>query len=336
MVKATWIFATRFPFSAGAGATLVPAVQIDALTQSSDVIVVGTLSAGDTLQASPPRGTVRVRSVIKGSPALLATPIEVSWTVPAELVRQRATGLWFLTADQQRGGYRATGQTALPAVIAVPGTGVDRPSTVERRLAAILAGTVAADDRSLCNAAGVPDAAVACAAPRRQDALAALRRLPAAVASEQLLLLAQHPSTEVGLLAVAGLVDLGSTDQVYRVFDRLLHPDEREAVAARVLAAALARVTGGGISAQDFRRMYGSPDPYIRHSALDGLRSAASTDDLPFLVRLLDDKDVHTRFMAANTILRISGGQEVSDSTYRQQEDTLRQKLKAWAAAQRS
>lgn len=331
-----WFLAASVVFSAGAGATLLPAVQIDALIRPADVIVVGTLSAGDTLQASPQRGTVRVMSVIKGSPSLLATPIEVSWTVPAELVRQRATGLWFLTTDKDRGSYRATGQTALPAVIVVPGTGVDHSPTVERRLAAILAGTVAADDQSLCDAAGAPGAAVACAAPRRQDALAELRRLPAAVASEQLLLLANHPSPEVCLLAVAGLVDLGSTDQVYRVFDRLLHPDEREAVAARVLAAALARMSGGVISAQDFRRMYGSSDPYIRQSALDGLRSAASTDDLPFLVRLLDDKDVHTRFMAANTILRISGGHPVSDAIYRQQEDSLRKKLKAWAAAQRS
>ena len=335
MVKNTWAFLMSLVLSAGAGATLIPAVQIDTLINTADVIVVGSLSASDRVQTASPRGRLQVASVIKGEASLLATPIEVSWTVPAELVRQRATGLWFLTVDPQRGSYRATGQTALPAVIVVPGTGVDRPSTVERRLAAILAGTVAADDRSLCDAAGIPDAAVACAAPRRQDALAALRRLPAAVASEQLLLLAQHPSTEVSLLAVAGLVDLGSTEQVYRVFDRVLHPDEREAVAARVLAAALARNSSAPTLAPTFRKMYESSDRYIRMSALDGLKSAASRDDLAFMVSLLDDNDVNTRFMAANTILRISGGQEVSDSSYRQQEDSLRKKLKAWAAARR-
>jgi hypothetical protein len=334
-VKNKCVAVALFVFSACAGATLVPAVQIDTLIYSSDVIVVGTLSAGDRFQTTSPRGTLRVVSVVKGPASLLTTPIEVRWTVPAELVRERAQGLWFLTVDQERGGYRATGQTALPAVIVVPGTGVDRPSTVERRLAAILAGTVAADDRSLCDAAGVPDVAVACAAPRRQDAWAELRRLPAAVASEQLLLLAKHPSTEVSLLAVAGLVDLGSTEQVYRVFDRLLHPDEREAVAARVLAAALARNSSAPTLAPTFRKMYESSDRYIRMSALDGLKSAASRDDLALIVSLLDDKDVNTRFMAANTILRISGGHEVSDSRYRQQEDALRKKLKAWAAAQR-
>ncbi|MBQ0942944.1 HEAT repeat domain-containing protein [Ideonella sp. 4Y16] len=330
-MRSNWIFTILLLLCASASATLVPSVDTQDLIRQADVIVMGTLSEQDRSDTPPARGKVHVTAVMRGSNALLGNQLEVAWSVPSELVRSRANGLWFLTADRERGNYRSAGQTSLPAIVVVASSRLEPSTAVESQVAKILADTIASDDRSICDAANAPSTSKNCAPARRKEALDALLRLPRSEVSEQLLILANHPVPEVSLLATAGLVDLGMSGHVHRVFDLLLHPSESEMIAARQLALAMARSANGIIPAEQFVIMYTSADKYIRRSALDGLRSAATEKELPFLMKLLEDREFSVRFMAANTMLRISGQDRLDEANFRQQENSLKVKLKTWA-----
>jgi HEAT repeats len=324
-------------------AVLVPMVDVPAMAQASDLIVVGRATQTENNVAP---FLVTVDRVLKGNGLprrLVVEPALSSQDYPA--VQERQYGIFFL--QWQPGGSYAVTDPFHPALVASPqrAPSQQKSNDVLGGLAGELIGVLTASAAPLTDPVnGVQNLVTAAPADQAQqvyyEAATALQTLPYVVAGPALGAIAASNQVPARLWAIYSLFSMvdsddenAKADYLASVQPILINPQPGLAFAVSMLANAIEGHLKSPKAVPTLAALLGSGNVAVRRAAAAVLGDIATPDVVEPLAKIaLNDSDERVGFLAVRGLaLATSAAKAPTTATFRQQPDKILQFWRTWA-----